>query len=213
MGHESVAHSVDKQKEQRHKGYAQNQTKPQLMLGPPQPKAQQDKQDHGRDRHPLHSHHKEKAARAQKPVGKAFFLFGAARRKGGVVNNELPEHKGEIVDLQTAGVALGIAKGQKTGNQRLDARHHAIVGNLQQHDRAVGDAQSQRKQMDALFPEQVDGGDRRHDCNGLVQDFGKAAGHRGGIDKIHDPNRDRPQQKRRNQRQIRQRGRHHPLCP
>lgn len=81
----------------------------------------QDEQNHRRDGDALHADQKKPAAEQQIQPALALFLPGSTRSKNGVVQDHLPEHKGQVVNLQLQRIAIRITEGDQTGNERLDA--------------------------------------------------------------------------------------------
>ena len=73
------------------------------------------------------------------------------------------------MDLQLAGVADRITESDQTGDEGLDAGTNAEFGNVQQHNDTVGNTDADGKQLDGLFPEQIDQCHSGEDGNALEQ--------------------------------------------
>ena len=106
------------------------------------------------------------------------------------------------MNLQLSGVADCLAEGDQTGNERLDAGGNAIVGNAQQHDGTIGNTDADGKQLNCLFPEQIDQRYGSEDGNTLEHKFRAAADHGGDRSKVFDPDDHRPKKQRRHQGHI-----------
>ena len=52
-------------------------------------------------------------------------------RKDGIIQDQLTENKGQVMDLQTSRIALGVTKGHKADDKRLNAGADAVGGNFQ----------------------------------------------------------------------------------
>ena len=98
--------------------------------------------------------------------------------KSCVIKDQLAEHKSQIVDLQAPCVALGITKGYETCNKRLDAGADPVGRNFQQHDAGIGQTNRYCKQVDCLWPKQVNRCDSRQDGDTLKRDLGTGTYHR-----------------------------------
>ena len=201
---DAVAHTVEKYQKKQDAAAAHRRVKPAGHLALTEKQSNQNKQEHCRNGAALHADQKKPAAGKQIPPTFAFFLPGGMGRKGGVIQNHLPEHKGQVVDLQLERVTVCLTKGDQTGDERLDAGCKTVAGNAQQHDGRVGNADADGKQLDGFFPEQIDQRHSSEDGNTLEHDLGAASDHGRHCGKAFDPDDHRPEKQRRHQGHIKQ---------
>ena len=203
---DAVAHTVEKYQKKQDAEPAHRWVKPAGHLALAEKQSEQNKQEHCRNGAALHADQKKPAAGQQITPTLAFFLSGGMGRESGVIQNHLPEHKGQVVDLQLQRVTVCLTKGDQTGDERLDAGCKTVAGNAQQHDGRVGNADADGKQLNGLFAKQIDQRYGREDGNALEQKLRAAADHGGNRGKAFDPDDHRPEKQRRHQGHIQQGG-------